>query len=126
FRRERLATPGLRDANLFALLYLGACAVAFPASLVHTDFAALTVTSTHAMTLGYLGVIASGLGFFLWNRGATRVSPGTLAVMNNAKIPLAVAVSLLVFGEQVDLVRLGASGTLLAFGIWLANTGDRR
>jgi drug/metabolite transporter (DMT)-like permease len=120
YRRERLASPELRDANLFALLYLGACAVAFPASLLHTDFAALSVTSSQAMTLGYLGVIASGLGFFLWNRGATRVSAGTLAVMNNAKIPLAVAVSLLVFREDVPLERLALGFGLLAGAVWLA------
>ena len=67
-----------------------------------------------------LGVAASGLGFFLWNRGATRVSAGTLAAMNNVKIPLAVACSLVVFGEQADLPRLFLGGGLMASAVWLA------
>jgi len=73
------------------------------------------------MTLLYLGVIASGLGFFFWNVGALRVSAGELAVMNNAKIPLMVAASLLVFGEQADLARLAASLVLLVLAVWLAD-----
>ncbi len=120
YRRERLSSPQLKDTQLFALLYLGGCAVVIPASLLRTDFAALTLTSMQVEILLYLGVIASGLGFFLWNRGATQVSAATLAAMNNAKIPLAVTASLFVFGEQVDLLRLLASGVLLALAVWLA------
>jgi drug/metabolite transporter (DMT)-like permease len=69
----------------------------------------------------YLGLIASGLGFFLWNRGATRVDAGTLAVMNNAKIPLAVACSLLFFGESPDanMLRLAISAGFFAAALWL-------
>ena len=40
--------------------------------------------------------------------------------MNNAKIPLAVAVSLLVFGEKADLTRLALGGTVLGLAVWLA------
>lgn len=120
YRRERITSPQAKDSQLFALLYLGGCAVVIPAALFRTDFGALTVSSTQLGILAYLGVIASGLGFFLWNRGATQVSPAALAAMNNAKIPLAVAASLIVFGEQVDLPRLLASGVLLVLAVWLA------
>ena len=120
YRRERLRAVHLKDAHVFALLYLGALAVALPASLVRTDFAHLAVTATQATILLFLGVVASGLGFFLWNLGATKVSAATLGAMNNAKVPLAVAVSLLVFGEQVDLPRLLAGGVLLALAVWVA------
>ncbi|MFM7261548.1 MAG: hypothetical protein ACKO3W_13190, partial [bacterium] len=49
------------------------------------------LTTPQWLTLIYLGVGASGVGFFLWNVGATKVAPATLAVMNNAKVPLGVA-----------------------------------
>jgi drug/metabolite transporter (DMT)-like permease len=62
--------------------------------------------------LAYLGIVASGLCFFLWNRGARLVNAGTLAVMNNLKIPLAVLVSLLIFRETAGWPTLLA-GTLL-------------
>ncbi len=35
----------------------------------------------------YLGLIASGLGYFMWNKGACMVNAGTLAVMNNVLVP---------------------------------------
>jgi hypothetical protein len=40
--------------------------------------------------------------------------------MNNAKIPLMVACSLLIFGEKADPIRLVLSGGLLALAVWLA------
>ena len=72
--------------------------------------------------LVYLGVLASGLCFFLWNIGATRVSAGTLAVMNNAKVPLGVACSLLFFGEHANLLTLAASFGLLGGAVCLARS----
>lgn len=120
YKRLRTSEPGLRDRDVFALLYAGAFALTLPLALVRLDFAAFTLTAPQLWTLLYLGVIASGFGFFLWNFGATRVNAGTLAVMNNAKIPLAVACSLLFFGESADPLRLLLSLGLLATAVWLA------
>ena len=55
------------------------------------------------------------MSFFLWNYAARRVEMGTLAIFNDLKVPLAVAVSLLVFGEKTDPLRLVIGG-LLAVG----------
>jgi drug/metabolite transporter (DMT)-like permease len=128
YRRVR-AWPGTpRDRDIFALLYTGAFAVTLPFALLRIDFHTFTLTftqlttltTTHLLTLLYLGIIASGVGFFLWNLGATRVNAGTLAVMNNAKVPLAVACSLLFFGESADLPRLLFSLTVLVIAVWIA------
>ena len=63
----------------------------------------------------------SGVAFFLWNRGATRVGLGTLAVMNNLKVPLAVAVALAPpFSESADLPKLLVSAALLAAALLIA------
>ncbi|MEY2878900.1 MAG: hypothetical protein RLZZ15_1280 [Verrucomicrobiota bacterium] len=120
YRRLRAQQPALRDREVFGLLYLGALAVALPATLVRTDFAALPLTPANVGLLLYLGVVASGVGFFLWNLGATRVCAGTLAACNNLKIPLAVAVSLVVFGERADVPRLLIGGTLMGLAVWIA------
>jgi drug/metabolite transporter (DMT)-like permease len=69
------------------------------------------------LVLLYLGLLASGLGFFLWNIGVTRVAAGTLAVFNNVKIPLAVLVSLLFFAEQTELLRLVMGGALIMLAL---------
>jgi drug/metabolite transporter (DMT)-like permease len=120
YRRIRLANPALVDRNIFALLYAGGFAVTLPLALHQTDFAALTLAPSQLWTLLYLGAIASGLCFFGWNYGSTRVSTGLLAVFNNAKIPLAVACSLLFFGESTDLLRLLGGGALLVVAVLLA------
>jgi drug/metabolite transporter (DMT)-like permease len=72
------------------------------------------------LSLLSLGVLASGLGFVVWNVGATRVTAGALAVMNNAKVPLAVAMALIFFGEQAHLPALLASLGVMGLAVWLA------
>ena len=73
-----------------------------------------------AWTLLYLGVVASGAAFFLWNRGAVTAPPAALAVFNNLKIPLAVAAALTIFGERADLLRLAVGGGLMLIAAALA------
>lgn len=123
YRRVRQQEPAIRDRDVFALLYAGATAVALGAVVWRAP--ALALTSPQWLTLLYLGIVASGAGFFLWNVGATKVSAGTLAVMNNAKVPLGVAVSLLVFGETADLAGLAASFALFGAALWIAARADK-
>jgi drug/metabolite transporter (DMT)-like permease len=117
-KRLRAKQPELRDRDIFALLYAGAFVLTLAATFAQP--LSVELTTRHLVTLAYLGVIASGLGFFLWNIGATRVDTGTLAVMNNAKIPLMVACSLIFFGETADVPRLAISLVLLSAAVWLA------
>lgn len=118
YRRVRARHTALRDREVFALLYAGAFAVAAVAMVARG--ASVTFSPGQFWVLVYLGVLASGFGFFLWNVGATRVAAGTLAVMNNAKVPLAVACSLLFFGERASLPWLAASLALMGVAVWLA------
>jgi drug/metabolite transporter (DMT)-like permease len=118
YRRLRAQQTTLRDRDVFAVLYGAAFLVALTTMLIKG--VSVTPTPTQLWTLLYLGMLASGVGFFLWNVGATRVSAGTLAVMNNLKIPLAVAVALLAFGEQANLPALIASLAVLSAAVWLA------
>ncbi len=118
YRRLRKQNTALKDREIFALLYAGAVVVAV-AALVGRGVS-FNLTTPQLWTLLYLGVVASGLGFFLWNKGAVQVKGGTLAVMNNLKVPLAVACALLFFGESADLPRLIASLLVLGAAVWLA------
>lgn len=119
YRRLRARQPNLRDRDVFALLYASAFLVAASAALARG--VTPTLTAPQMWTLAYLGVLASGAGFFLWNVGATRVGAGTLAVMNNAKVPLAVVVSLVFFGETAPLTALVGSLALMGAAVWLAD-----
>ncbi|HEX2101072.1 MAG TPA: EamA family transporter [Candidatus Synoicihabitans sp.] len=125
YRRTRSASPSTSDAALFGWLYLGALATVGVISVGTTDWSTFRPTSNQTLVLVYLGLVASGLGFFGWNLGALRVNAGTLAVFNNLKIPLAVAVSLLVFGEQANLTRLLVSFALIAAGVAVAERRSR-
>jgi drug/metabolite transporter (DMT)-like permease len=122
YRHLRARQPDLRDRDVFALLYAGAFAVALTGMAAKR--VSIELTSPQLLTLLYLGVLASGVGFFLWNVGATRVTAGTLAVMNNAKVPLAVAVSLLFFDELAHLPSLIASLALMGMAVWLAERSE--
>ncbi|MGD9781886.1 MAG: EamA family transporter [Kiritimatiellia bacterium] len=113
----RLPQP-LPDHRVFFWLHLGGFAalspIALPIALSKTP---PSPTPGQLAVLVYLGLVASGICFFLWNRGARRVSAGTLAVMNNLKIPLGVAVSLLIFRETAGLPSLLAGALLIAVAL---------
>lgn len=95
----RLATPRA-DHQVFFWLHFGGFAVLTPLALPLALAAAPPApTALQWTVLAYLGIVASGICFFLWNRGARLVSAGQLAVLNNLKIPLGVLVSLKFFHE---------------------------
>lgn len=110
----RMEKP-LPDRSVFFWLHLGGFAALTPVALPLV-FAETPPAPSPAQwaVLAYLGLVASGMGFFLWNRGARRVPAGQLAVMNNLKIPLGVAVSLLIFRETAGLYTLLAGSLLIA------------
>jgi drug/metabolite transporter (DMT)-like permease len=126
YREAMRRLPGRRDASVFGLLYLGASLTALLFMLCFGDRGAHALDPREAGVLVYLGIFASGLGFFLWNKGARRVKAGTLAVFNNLKIPLAVLVSVAIFGERSEPLRL-ALGLIIVLGALLLNErGTRR
>ncbi|MEZ6963625.1 MULTISPECIES: carboxylate/amino acid/amine transporter [unclassified Aeromonas] len=97
---------------IFGCFYLGALAVALPAWWLLGKPQYPTSELQWGILL-WLGIGASGLGYFLWNKGATLVSSGVLAIMNNALIPAGLLVNLLLWGKDTDLVRLALGGLLM-------------
>ncbi|MDR2863722.1 MAG: EamA family transporter, partial [Puniceicoccales bacterium] len=120
YKRLRPSLPALRDFSFFAWLLAGGFAATCACSLYVTDWSHFHPAPAQWGVLIYLGTIASGVGFFLWNRGALLVNAGTLAVFNNLKIPLGVLCSLVFFGETAEPVRLIASLAIMGAAVWLA------
>ena len=117
YRDWKRANPQIPDRSVFTLLSLGGVFSVSCFSLVLTNFQEVELSSEHWKAILYLGCVASGLGFFLWNKGASVSNPGTLAAFNNAVVPLAVLFSLFIFGEAdhldtESLIRL-IVGTML-------------
>ena len=64
----------------------------------------MMLTQSNLFSLLFLGIISSGVGFLMWNIGATKVSAEKLAIMNNAVIPIAIFNSYLIFGEEINFI----------------------
>lgn len=118
YRSALRCAPQVRDSQVFALLYAGGFAAAALPALFSTNWAAFSLSLNQGWTLAYLGLVASGLGFFLWNLGARRTDIAALAIFNDLKIPLSVAVSLIFFGETANLPRLLIGGAVILAALW--------
>jgi len=91
------------DRAIFALLAMGGTLCAGLACVMFSDLKNLSVQPEQWKAIIYLGFVASGIGFFLWNKGAGKSNPGTLAAFNNAVVPLAVLCSFFIFGESTSM-----------------------
>ncbi|MCK9175884.1 MAG: carboxylate/amino acid/amine transporter [Desulforhopalus sp.] len=118
-KREQLREGVIGQAGIFGWFYLGATVVAVAAFILWGNLEKLPTTGLQWGILIYLGVVASGLGYFLWNKGATMVDSGVLAIMNNVLIPAGLVVNLVIWNRDADLVRLGAGGTVLLLSLFL-------
>lgn len=113
FMQRQAALP---TRQVFVWFYLGAALVALLAWL-WLGQPQYPQTALQWSILLWLGLVASGLGYFLWNKGATRVTPGTLAAMNNALIPAGLLVNLLIWNRDADLTRLALGGAIIAAAV---------
>jgi drug/metabolite transporter (DMT)-like permease len=127
YRDWKRARPNISDGAVFGFLYLGAAIFTSLATLLisHQSPVPISATSTQWLVLVYLGIVASGLGFFFWNKGASRTSVGVLAASNNAVVPLAMFASLFIFGEANGgtpeaLVRLSLGSLLIVVALLIA------
>ncbi|SHF44063.1 carboxylate/amino acid/amine transporter [Vibrio gazogenes] len=116
----------LPQHTVFGYFYLGALIVATIAFLLfgHTD--RLPTTSLQWGILVYLGLIASGLGYFMWNKGACLVNAGALAIMNNALVPAGLLVNLLIWNRDANLPKLILGGAIIMLSLWINETWVKR
>ena len=105
----------------FGWFYLGALAVAVPAWLFFGQ-ANYPTSITQWSVLLWLGIVASGLGYFMWNYGATKVNTGQLATMNNMLIPAGLLVNLVIWNHNTDLIRLLCGSGIILLALWLVES----
>ncbi|WP_394175195.1 EamA family transporter [Thalassotalea litorea] len=101
-------------------MYLGAAMLAALYTILFGNVQRMSLATDQLWVILYLGVISSGLGFYCWNKGATKVSNTTLAVMNNAYMPFAVIFAFTLFGEEVNVQRLLIGGGCIVASIILS------
>ncbi len=105
--------------QFFGYFYIGAVLIAGPSFLIFGDMSMMPETTLQWGVILWLGVAASAVGLFLWNRGATLVDAGTLAVMNNALIPTGLLVNLVIWNRDADLMRLAIGGAIIVLSLWV-------
>lgn len=109
----------LPQRAVFGYFYLGALVVTIITWLLFGNPAQLPTTAVQWGVLLYLGLIASGLGYFFWNKGATKVDAGVLAIMNNALVPAGLIVNLLIWNREANLTRLLLGGMVILLSLLL-------
>lgn len=118
YKRVMEISP-MPQRNAFSWFYLGALCIALPAWLLFGHHQMMPTTGLQWGILIWLGVGASGMGYFMWNYGATQVDAGTLAIMNNALIPAGLLVNLAIWQQHPDWIRLIAGGAVIALSLWV-------
>lgn len=106
------------EHGVFGYFYIGALLVALIAWLILGSGNFPTQPIQWGVLI-WLGVVASGLGYFLWNHGAREVNAGALAIMNNALVPAGLLVNLLIWNREVDLIRLSIGGIIITASFYI-------
>ncbi|QJQ95311.1 MULTISPECIES: carboxylate/amino acid/amine transporter [Halomonadaceae] len=116
----------LPQHSVFGWFYLGALGLAVLAFALLGNREMMPNTTLHWSVLGWLGLVASGIGYFLWNKGATRVDAGALAIMNNLLIPAGLLVNLVIWNREADLGRLALGGIVIVLSLLINEWWVRR
>lgn len=103
----------------FSWFYIGACTVALCGWMIFGDVSKLPTTKIQWGVLIWLGVGASGIGYFMWNYGATQVDSGTLAIMNNMLVPAGLLVNFVVWQQHPDWLSFIFGSSLLFLSLWV-------
>ena len=112
---------GVSDAKLMSSAYLIPAFLILFFILINKGFFVESLTSSQWASILYLGFIPTGVGFWLWNRGAKIVNPTILSIMNNLKIPIGVLFALFIFHETINIKNFFIGSFLILISIILTN-----
>lgn len=112
-------TPlGVAQGPLLTASIVAALALMLPILLLRGDLA-IPSDSRILMSLGYIGVLASALGFLLWNRGVAQLGAVQAAPYMYLMPMYGSILSFLVLEEAVQGFQY-AGGCLVLMGLWMA------
>ncbi|ELY9424980.1 DMT family transporter [Cronobacter dublinensis] len=117
--KRLMETHPMPQHSAFSWFYLGALVVAVIAWFALGNPQKLPTTSLQWGILVWLGVAASGLGYFMWNYGATQVDAGTLGIMNNVHVPAGLLVNLAIWQEQPHWPSFIIGGAVIVASLWV-------
>ncbi|EPS2709883.1 carboxylate/amino acid/amine transporter [Cronobacter turicensis] len=117
--KRLMETHPMPQHSAFSWFYLGAFVVAVIAWFTLGNPQKLPTTGLQWGILVWLGVVASGLGYFMWNYGATQVDAGTLGIMNNMHVPAGLLVNLAIWQQQPHWPSFIIGGAVIVASLWV-------
>ncbi|EDP9870578.1 DMT family transporter [Salmonella enterica subsp. enterica serovar Gaminara] len=117
--KHLMETRPMPQHNAFAWFYLGAFLVAAVAWSLLGNAQKLPETTLQWSILVFLGVVASGIGYFMWNYGATQVDAGTLGIMNNMHVPAGLLVNLAIWHQQPHWPSFITGAAVILASLWV-------
>ncbi len=119
YKKVMESNPNIIHRDVFGYFYFGALLVGIVAFALLADHTKLSPTLLQWSVLLWLGIVASGIGYFLWNKGACDVDAGVLGIMNNALVPAGLMMNLLLWKTPVDYVSLSIGSGIILFSLVL-------
>lgn len=107
--------PNVNQKEIFGYFHFGSLIIAIIAFVIFGNFEKISPNVSQWAVLIWLGTVASGVGYFLWNKGASMVDAGVLAIMNNALVPAALIVNLIIWQKPIAWISFSI-GSILIFG----------
>ncbi|APW66722.1 MULTISPECIES: DMT family transporter [Arcobacteraceae] len=109
----------IRQRDVFGYFHFGALIISAISFILFANPEKLSPSLIQWGVLFWLGVAASGLGYFLWNKGACLVDAGVLAIMNNALVPVGLLVNLIIWEKTSNYLLLFLGSAVIALSLYL-------
>lgn len=109
----------IKHYNVFGYFHFGALIISTIAFLLFGNFDKISPSLVEWGVLFWLGVVASGIGYLFWNKGACEVDAGILAIMNNILVPMGLLVNILIWNKDVNYLTLFVGGSIIMLSLYL-------
>lgn len=119
YKKVMESHQSVSQGEVFGYFHFGALLVSIVSFGLFANPEKLSPSLVQWGVLVWLGVVASGLGYFLWNKGACEVDAGVLAIINNAHVPAGLIMNLLIWGTPTNYFLLTLGSSVIAFSWWL-------
>lgn len=117
---KKFIPENIKTENIIATAYFGAFLSVLCLVVINNELS-IKLTNLQLLSILYLGVVPTGIGFFLWNKGAKLVKSSTLAIMNNLKIPFGVLFSVIIFHEKINFINFLIGSSIILLSILIMN-----
>ena len=102
------------ETKYMSIAYFGAFVFSIPFLLkINT---AINLSFEQILSILYLGIIPTGIGFWLWNKGTLKVPYSILAIANNLKIPFGILFSIVIFQEKINITNFLLGCLIMTIG----------